>query len=67
MVRFYLEGKSQGDMANAAWSGPGGSKGEIQMKLASQNALQLVWSTTQPGKQTGPDSGTVALVRKMGP
>jgi len=67
MVRFYLEGKSQGDIADATWSGAGGSKGEIQMKLASPNALQLVWSTTQPGKQTGPDSGTVALVRKIGP
>lgn len=67
MVRFYLEGKSRGDIADATWSGPGGSKGEIQMKLASPNALQLVWSTTQPGKQTGPDSGTVALVRKLGP
>lgn len=64
MVRFYLEGKSQGDVADATWSGAGGSKGEIQMKLASQGALQLVWSTTQPGKQSGPDSGTVALVRK---
>jgi hypothetical protein len=67
MVRFYLEGKSQGDVANATWNGAGGSKGEIQIKLASQDALQLVWSTTQPGKQSGPDSGTVALVRKIGP
>jgi hypothetical protein len=67
MVRFYLEGKSQGNVANATWSGVGGSKGEIQIKLASDDALQLVWSTTQPGKQSGPDSGTVALVRKIGP
>ena len=67
MVRFYLEGKSQGSVANATWSGEGGGKGEIQMKLASEDALQLVWSTTQPGKQSGPDSGTVALVRKTGP
>ena len=67
MVRFYLEGKSQGGVANATWIGAGGSKGEIQMKLASENALQLVWSTIQPGKQSGPDSGTVALVRKIGP
>lgn len=67
MVRFYLEGKSQGDVADAAWSGPGGSKGEIQIKLVAPNNLQLVWSTTQPGTQSGPDSGTVALVRKIGP
>jgi hypothetical protein len=66
MVRFYLEGKIQEDVANANWAGEDGSKGEIQLKLASDNALQLVWSTTQPGKQSGPDSGTLALVRKFG-
>jgi len=66
MVRFYLEGKIQDDVVNAVWSGEDGSKGEIQLKLSSENALQLVWSTTQPGKQSGPDSGTLALVRKFG-
>jgi len=66
MVRFYLEGKIQEDVANANWVGEDGSKGEIQLKLASDNALQLVWSTTQQGKQSGPDSGTLALVRKFG-
>jgi len=66
MVRFYLEGKIQDDVANANWVGEDGSKGEIQLKLASDSALQLVWSTTQQGKQSGPDSGTLALVRKFG-
>ena len=54
-------------MANAAWTGDGGSKGEIQLKLASDNALQLVWSVTEPGNQTGPATGTLALVRKREP
>ena len=66
MVRFYLEGKIQDDVADAHWVGEDGSKGEIQLKLVSDNALQLVWSTTQPGKQSGPDTGTLALVRKFG-
>jgi hypothetical protein len=66
MVRFYFEGKLQDDFANATWNGEDGSKGEIQVKLTSENTLQLVWSTTQAGKQTGPDSGTLALVRKTG-
>lgn len=66
MVRFYFEGKFQDDVANATWVGEDGSKGEIQLKLASDSTLQLVWSTTQPGKQSGPDSGTLALVRKPG-
>ncbi len=66
MVRFYFEGKLQDDVVNATWNGEDGSKGEIQLKLSSDNALQLVWSSTQPGKQSGPDSGTLALVRKPG-
>jgi len=67
MVRFYFEGKLQGNVANATWSGEDGSRGEIQLKLSSDNALQLVWSTTQTGKQSGPDSGTLALVRRTAP
>jgi len=39
MVRFYFEGSLQDDVANAAWSGEDGSKGEIQLKLSSDNAL----------------------------
>lgn len=67
MVRFYFEGKCQDDMANAAWTGEGGSKGEIQLKLTSDHTLQLVWSVSEPGNQTGPASGTLALVRKREP
>jgi len=34
------------------------------MKLASYNALQLVWSVTDAANMNGPATGTVALVRK---
>ena len=64
MVRFYFEGTCAKDIANAAWTSDDGSKGEIQLKLTSGNALQLVWSVTDAGNQTGPATGTVALVRK---
>jgi len=65
MVRFYFQGNCQENMANAAWTGDGGSKGEIQLKLTSDNTLQLVWSVTEPGTQTGPATGTLALLRKQ--
>jgi len=64
MVRFYFEGTCNNDVANASWTSDDGSKGEIQLKLASDNALQLVWSATDAASQTGPATGTVALVRK---
>jgi hypothetical protein len=35
------------------------------LKLTSDNTLQLVWSVTDPGSQTGPATGTTALVRKQ--
>jgi len=66
MVRFYFEGTCDNEIANASWSSDDGSKGEIQLKLASDNALQLVWSVTDAANQTGPATGTVALVRKRG-
>lgn len=65
MVRFYFQGKCRDDLANAAWTGDGGSTGEIQLKLTSDNTLQLVWSVTEPGSQTGPATGTLVLVRKQ--
>jgi len=64
MVRFYFEGTCNNDIANAPWTSDDGSKGEIQMKLASYNALQLVWSVTDAANMNGPATGTVALVRK---
>jgi hypothetical protein len=64
MVRFYFEGTCSKDIANAAWTSDDGSKGEIQLKLASDNTVQLVWSVTDAANQTGPATGTVALVRK---
>ena len=64
MVRFFFEGTCNNDTANAPWTSDDGSKGEIQLKLTSGNALQLVWSVTDTGNQSGPATGTVALVRK---
>jgi curved DNA-binding protein CbpA len=63
-VRFYFEGQVQGNVANLNWTSADGAKGEIQLKLASENALQLVWSATEPGTESGPSSGTALLVRK---
>ena len=64
MVRFFFEGTCNNDIANASWTSDDGSKGEIQLKLASGNALQLVWSVTDAASQSGPATGTMALVRK---
>ena len=67
MVHFYFEATTRGDVANGVWNGEDGSKGEIQLKLTSDNTLQLVWSVTDAGNANALASGTVALVRKLQP
>jgi len=67
MIRFYFEGTAQGDVANGVWTGEDGSRGQIQLKLTSDNTLQLVWSVSNAGNANAQASGTVALVRKRQP
>jgi len=63
-VHFYFERQAQGNIANLNWTSADGAKGEIQLKLASENALQLVWSATELETELGPSSCTAPLVRK---
>ena len=67
VVRFYFEGKAQGSVANSAWNSDGGASGDVQLRLVSENSLELVWSATELGKEAGPGSGTVLLVRRREP
>jgi hypothetical protein len=65
IVRFYIEGLCQQEsLANLKWTGDTGAKGELHMRLASDNSIELVWSATETGDQTGPASGTATLIRK---
>lgn len=67
IVHFYFEGKPETNVANLNWTGDGGAKGDIQLRLISQNSLELVWSATEMGREAGPGSGTVLLLRKREP
>jgi hypothetical protein len=65
VVRFYFEGVcQQEDVANVTWNGDGAAKGEVQLRLVSDDSLELVWSATEKSDLTWPATGTVTLARK---
>jgi hypothetical protein len=45
------------------WTGDGGAKGELAVKVISANSLRIEWHATQLGLQQGPDAGTAILTR----
>ena len=62
-VEFFFHGSSAGDR-RYGWRGNGGAKGEIHLKLLSDNALSLNWFTSQLGQHPMLGSGTAVLVRR---
>jgi curved DNA-binding protein CbpA len=63
-VDFRFEGKVSGPAGILPWTGPGGAKGEVQLRLVSDTTLEIVWSATSLGKSMGLASGTAVLSRK---
>ncbi len=63
-VTFEFAGKPSASPAQFAWTGAGGSKGEVKLKLISDKSMEVVWVTTHLGKVLGLASGTAVLVRR---
>ncbi|MDQ6708290.1 MAG: J domain-containing protein [Acidobacteriota bacterium] len=67
-VNFEFEGRANGGAsASLPWSGGGGAKGEVQLKLISETSLEVVWSATQLGRTLGLAAGSAVLVRRAEP
>ena len=64
-VIFSFEGRPQQDAAVLEWRGGGGARGEIRLKLLSENSMEVSWSATQLGSSPGLASGTAVLVRRI--
>jgi hypothetical protein len=64
-VIFNFEGRPQQDTAVLEWRGGGGARGEIRLKLLSENSMEVTWSATQLGSAPGLASGTAVLVRRI--
>ncbi len=66
-VIFQFEGPVQGQKAELPWKGGGGAEGEVQLRLLSQNTLEVKWVATTLGRQMGLGSGTAVLIRRQEP
>ena len=63
-VNFTFTGTANGVQCNCQWTGAGGAKGDVTMKLTSENSLRFDWIANDPGNQ-GLVSGTAILTRRM--
>jgi len=66
-VLFQFEGTAAGQTAELQWTGGGGSRGQLRLKLTSENAMEASWWATDPGSSAGLASGTAVLIRRQEP
>jgi curved DNA-binding protein CbpA len=64
-VNFTFSGNRNGLQCNCQWTGAGGAKGELILKLTSDNSMRIDWSASELGTQQGLISGTAVLTRRI--
>jgi hypothetical protein len=64
-VNFTFTGTPSGSTLTCPWTGQGGAKGEVTMKMMSDNSLRLDWAASELGSQLGLASGTAILTRRI--
>jgi hypothetical protein len=62
-VDFSFSGPS--GTATYPWTGAAGAKGELTLKLLSENSLRVDWNATDLGAGQGLASGTATLTRRV--
>ena len=63
-VSFQFEGRGEPEGARLTWTGAGGARGDVSLRLLSNGALEVTWVANQIGKELGLISGTAKLVRR---
>jgi len=64
-VTFEFEGWAGENEACLPWSGPGGARGEVTLRLLDTGALEVTWVVSHLGTELGLISGTATLVRRV--
>jgi curved DNA-binding protein CbpA len=64
-VNFTFTGTRNGLQCNGQWTGAGGAKGELTLKLTSDNSMRIDWMATELGTQQGLINGTAVLTRRI--
>jgi hypothetical protein len=66
-VAFRFEGRHNARTAELPWTGAGGAKGDLKLKLISRDKVELSWIATDLGSQMGLASGAAVLTRRQDP
>jgi len=64
-VNFTFTGTQSGTQFTGPWTGAGGAKGELTLRLTSDNSMRIDWSASDLGTQQGLISGTAVLTRRI--
>ena len=65
VVSFEFEGKADRDRVSLPWSGSGGARGKIQLRLLTSETLEVSWVADQLSPELELISGIATLVRKL--
>jgi cytoskeletal protein RodZ len=63
-VNFTFNGTQNGAQLSTAFTGAGGAKGDLTLKLTSENSLRIDWNASDLGS-FGLSSGTAVLTRRI--
>jgi hypothetical protein len=64
-VNFEFTGTPNGLGLVCPWTGPGGAKGQITLKITGENGMQVDWNASQLGSMQGLVVGTAKLTRRI--
>jgi hypothetical protein len=64
-VSFEFAGTSNGNTLACVWTGPGGSRGDLTLKITGENAMSVDWRATELGNNQGLVIGTATLTRRI--
>ncbi|MBL8179323.1 MAG: DnaJ domain-containing protein [Bryobacterales bacterium] len=66
-VAFQFRARPGADSSRIPWTGAGGAKGEVKLKLLTANSLEVAWVAHDLGKSLGLAYGTAVLIRAANP
>jgi curved DNA-binding protein CbpA len=64
-VNFSFAGTPIGSQITCPWTGPGGARGDLTLKLVSDNSMRIDWTASDLGSHQGLNSGTAILTRRI--
>jgi curved DNA-binding protein CbpA len=63
-INFTFNGTQSGSQLSGAFTGAGGAKGDLTLRLTSENAMRIDWNASELGS-FGLSSGTAVLTRRI--